>query len=232
MHAHDYYEIEIILDGKGKHIFNGKTYPIQPGSVYIVSPSDFHSVELDGVANQWNISFDETVISPNRLEEIYSNRVCRVLSEEELSKLNIAAKLLEEENETSGFVQPLCDYIMTVILNTPEKDAYISPIKKAILYIEAHFRESPTLSAVAEQACLSPVYFGNLFKQETGETYISYLNGKKVNCAKMLLKTGMSVTDVCFNSGFGSLSGFLHSFKQKTGMSPEAYKEQFYKKKK
>ena len=98
-------------------------------------------------------------------------------------------------------------------------------MRRAILYVETHFRENPSLADAAEQACLSPVYFGNLFKQITGETYINFLNARKVSCAKMLLESGCSVTEACFASGFGSLSGFLHAFKQKTGVSPEKYKK-------
>ena len=105
-------------------------------------------------------------------------------------------------------------------LLTPAELGPLSPIPKAIAYIETHFRENPSLAEAAEQACLSPVYFSALFKKETGETYVSYLNSCKVRCAAMLLESGMSVTEACFASGFGSLSGFLYTYKQKKGISP------------
>ena len=92
--------------------------------------------------------------------------------------------------------------------------------------MDTHFRENPTLAQAAEQACLSPVYFGSLFRKLTGKTYVQYLNSRKVVCAKMLLESGISVTETCYSAGFGSLSGFLHAFRQITGMSPKAYKEQ------
>jgi AraC-like DNA-binding protein len=41
----------------------------------------------------------------------------------------------------------------------------------------------------------------------------------------MLLESGLSVTETCFSAGFGSLSGFLYTFRQTTGMSPSAYKD-------
>lgn len=39
-----------------------------------------------------------------------------------------------------------------------------------------------------------------------------------------LLDNGMSVSAACFESGFGSLSGFLHTFKKITGISPNEYR--------
>ena len=98
-------------------------------------------------------------------------------------------------------------------------------MRKALLYLETHFRENPSLADIANQACLSPEYFCSQFKQLTGMTYLQYLNQRKVNCAKMLLESGLSVTETCFSAGFGSLSGFLYTFRQATGLSPSEYKK-------
>ncbi len=229
LHAHDYFEVEIILEGTGIQIINGKEYPLKRGTVSILSPSDFHEViaESETSLMAWNIAFDETVISSARREAIFlqGSGFTRVLDEITLSKVDTAASLLKQESNENGCVRPLTEYLLTLIMNKNEISDELSPMRRAILYIETHFRENPTLQEAAEQACLSPVYFGNLFKQITGETYISYLNARKVNCAAMLLESGFSVAEACFSSGFGSLSGFLHTFKQKKGISPEGYKQ-------
>ena len=44
LHWHDYFELEIILEGHGKHHFNDSVYDLHPGNAYIVTPIDFHSV--------------------------------------------------------------------------------------------------------------------------------------------------------------------------------------------
>lgn len=54
-------------------------------------------------------------------------------------------------------------------------------------------------------------------------TYVTYLNRCKVRCAAMLLKNGKSVTEACFEAGFGSLSGFRYAFRQRMGLSPKDY---------
>ncbi|MBQ8895061.1 MAG: helix-turn-helix domain-containing protein [Clostridia bacterium] len=209
LHAHEYYEMEIVLSGQGIHRLGEQVYPLERGSIFILSPADFHSVEVTEEMVLWNIAFDETAAQP------LQTPICRSLTEEELEKFDMAARLLSKENT---HFQPLLDYLLALLM--PPAEEPLTPIRKAILYIETHFREDPSLAEAAEQACLSPVYFGALFKKETGETYISYLNSCKVRCAAMLLESGMSVTEACFASGFGSLSGFLYTYKQKMGVSP------------
>jgi len=225
LHAHEYFELEIVLEGSGTHILNGTPYTIERGSVYLLSPSDFHEIRIDSPTMLWNISFDEALLPLSQIKEIFSKRICKVLTEAELKKADTAATLLRDEVMCNGAVKPLIEYIISVIIKSNIQDKALSPIDKAILYIETHFREAPTLADVASQACLSPVYFGNLFKKETGETYVTYLNRRRVLCAKLLLDGNLSVTEACFGSGFKSLSGFLFAFKRATGYSPKDYKK-------
>ncbi len=224
LHAHDYFEIEVVLDGIGKSVLNGKEYQLKRGSVCMLTPADFHEVSVDTEMLQWNISFDETVLNAARLEALFTSSGMQVIGEDDLKKLDAAAELLRQESLCDGCIRPLMEYILTLLMSDIGEKSELTPVRKAILYTETHFRESPTLARTAEYACLSPVYFGNLFKKATGKTYVQYLTERKLNCAKMLLKNGFSVTEACFNSGFGSLSGFLHAFKRFAGCSPNEYK--------
>lgn len=227
LHAHDYFEIEIILEGKGAQLLNGKQDSLERGCLSILNPADFHQVEAgEAPSESWNISFDETMIPQRYLTALYScQEPYRQLSEELLQKADAAAGLLLLEADNERSARPLLEYLLSLLLEPVKEQSPLSPIGKALLYIENHFREDPSLSDAAEQACLSPGYFGALFKKTTGETYIHYLNHRKVHCAEMLLKSGMSVADTCFASGFGSLSGFLHTFKKIKGIPPEKYKK-------
>ena len=147
-----------------------------------------------------------------------------MLDEDTLRRADTVAGLIAEEAAREDRVKPLIEYLLSLLTEQPRPTEALTPIQRAILYVDTHFRENPSLGDAAKVACLSPVYFGSVFKQATGETYVNYLNARKVRCAEMLLESGLSVADACFSAGFGSLSGFLHTFKQKTGMSPESYK--------
>ena len=226
LHAHNFFELEIILEGHGRQRLNGTECVLQPGSIYLLTPSDFHEILPGSDLQLWNISFTEEIIPADKLHFLCNdtNAIFRQLEATELRKLDLAASLLHEEYLCNGCMSPLFAYLLTLVLRYDQAEERPSPIQKAIFYIDTHFREHPTLAQVAQQACLSPVYFGNLFKQHTGMTYVKYLNFRRVSCAKMLLENGWTVADTCYEAGFGSLSSFLHTFRQETGISPNQYK--------
>lgn len=228
LHAHDYFEVEIVLEGDGIQYVNGNENALQRGSVTVLSPSDFHEVNAknDTTLMVWNIAFDDSVISLERLESIFSSGgMHRVLSEKDLLKVDSAISLLEQDCEDISAIKLLMEYLLLILLQKKSGNKQLSPISKAVLYIETHFRENPSLNDVANHVCLSPVYFGNLFKSSKGEKYVDYVNRRKVKCATMLLESGFSVAEACYNSGFGSLSGFLYTFKKIKGISPNEYKQ-------
>ena len=98
-------------------------------------------------------------------------------------------------------------------------------MQRALIYLNSHFYESPSLSEVAKEANYHPNYFSEMFAAYFGQNFSSKLNDLKTDYAKVLLKSGFSVTETCFRSGFRSQSSFLAVFKEKTGVSPKKYKE-------
>lgn len=70
LHWHDCFEIELVLSGTAAHTLNGVTYTLQPGDVYLLRPTDFHSVQLSGPVTVYNLMFSETRIHHDMLEQI------------------------------------------------------------------------------------------------------------------------------------------------------------------
>lgn len=225
IHTHDYFELEFLTFGKAVHYLNSKQYEIGKGSVLFLTPADCHRVDFDGEATLWNISFAETAISEKMRKRVYDvSQYHRIVDEETLQKLEESAALLMKETQTTGFVQPLLEYILSLIL--PEgASEQITPIKNALYFAQTRFRDNPTLAQAARLACLSPVYFGHLFKKTYGVSFCEYVNSQKAECAKILLSSGLSVSQTCFEAGFNSLSNFLRVFKAATGISPKEYQK-------
>jgi len=77
------------------------------------------------------------------------------------------------------------------------------------------------LEEVAKQACLSPYHFHRLFREVFRETPNQYLQGKRLTNARRLLERGeQSVTDVCLEVGFESVTSFTGLFRRNFGCSP------------
>ncbi len=92
--------------------------------------------------------------------------------------------------------------------------------------IDRAYSEQLEVTALARSAAVSPAYFSRSFKAAFGETPHQYLMTRRMERAKALLRTGdMSVTDVCFAVGFGSLGSFSSQFKRLVGDTPSAYRD-------
>jgi AraC-like DNA-binding protein len=83
------------------------------------------------------------------------------------------------------------------------------------------------VAAVARIAHVSPAHFTRTFRAAFGETPHRYLQRRRVERAMFLLReTDRSVTDICFQVGFGSLGTFSRTFREIVGESPRAYRRQ------
>lgn len=92
-------------------------------------------------------------------------------------------------------------------------------------FIHAHFDSALTLSEIAAAACLSPFHFLRGFKAAFRMTPHEYLSTCRVERAKFLLeRTGLPVTEICFEVGFESLGSFSSWFTRITGSSPRAWR--------
>ena len=90
-----------------------------------------------------------------------------------------------------------------------------------------HFSEQITLETVANQAYLHPVYFSSLFRETMDVSFSKYLMNMRLYYAKrLLINSANSVTEICYMSGFTSLSHFLRCFKIIFGTTPKKYREQ------
>jgi AraC-like DNA-binding protein len=80
----------------------------------------------------------------------------------------------------------------------------------------------PTLAAIAH---VSQAHFIRVFKETFGETPHRYLQRRRVERAMFLLReTDRSITEICFDVGFGSLGTFSRTFTEIVGEPPTTYR--------
>ena len=102
---------------------------------------------------------------------------------------------------------------------------YSPLVQKAMIYIESDLTRDLSLGAVAARNNISPGYLAGLFKKETGQTFTSYVNGRRIAMAKHLLKTThLQVQTIAQHCGMLDLHYFCRVFKQFVGMTPTHYR--------
>jgi len=99
------------------------------------------------------------------------------------------------------------------------------PIRRALDYVEEHFREPIGIEQIARHVDLSPAYLSRQFHKTMGMTFIDYLTTRRIAEAKELLRrTSMSMSDIAYQVGYSHQSYFGRKFKQVTGQTPSQYR--------
>ena len=98
-------------------------------------------------------------------------------------------------------------------------------LRRARDQMDREFDKPLDVPALARTALMSTAHFSRQFREAYSETPYSYLMTRRIERAKALLRRGdLSVTDVCFAVGWGSLGSFSARFTELVGESPSAYR--------
>lgn len=99
-------------------------------------------------------------------------------------------------------------------------------IYKAVDYVRNNYMKKLTLEGVSRSVYLTPSYFSKIFRDETGYSFVAYVNRIRVEKGKVLLRDpSIPLTDVSSLAGFEEQSYFTRVFKKLTGMTPGIYRK-------
>ncbi|HAO06691.1 MAG TPA: AraC family transcriptional regulator [Chryseobacterium sp.] len=95
-------------------------------------------------------------------------------------------------------------------------------------YVKDHFKEQITLEQVADLANMRVPSFCRYFKKITNKTFTQFVNEYRItHSLKLLAEQPLSITEVCFESGFNNFSYFNKTFKEYIQKSPSQYRKEF-----
>lgn len=94
-------------------------------------------------------------------------------------------------------------------------------------FVKSKFKEHISLDEIADLVSMTVPSFSRYFKKITNKTFVQFVNEYRlVHASKLLAEQTMSITEVCFESGFNNFSHFNKSFKAFTGQNPSEYRNQ------
>ena len=95
-------------------------------------------------------------------------------------------------------------------------------------YLLQHIAQEVHLADVAEHLQISSGHLARTFKGVAGLSLFAYFRGLRLEQAKLrLLDTQQTVTAIARDCGFSSTTLFCRNFKQYTGSTPLAYRDEF-----
>lgn len=99
-------------------------------------------------------------------------------------------------------------------------------IEQSVRFMEKHLTENISLDEISAHVGLSKYYFNRLFRRHMGMTPHQYFLNMRVQYAKKLLMTTHdSIENIAEKCGFDSPSNFIRLFRQRTGMTPAAFRK-------
>lgn len=246
-HWLEFFEIGLVTHGEGKHIINGQTYALKPGTLFLLSPADFHSVII--TAGQrvrlTDIVFTEQMIHEDLLALLFRERYFFNLDLEN-QQYSLFQSLFEQILQEFNWNQPgsrllIASYLqnMLVLLARTVPDSH-SPttlplsrsesqpdsLQRALIFIHHHFRQPIRLEDAASQAFLSPNYFSERFHAVLGISFQHYLQNLRLRFAEGLLKaTDLPIFEILFAAGFNDPTHFGRVFKQTYLLSPREFRK-------
>ncbi len=240
MHWHEFYEIDIIYDGECEFVVNGMKYVQKSGMISFLSPIDFHSLSPKGQVKHFNIMFYSEFIS-DTVMMLLNKAKTPVMTEpdkETFGKITDYCKIMMKEQRSEGrmsryYLKNLLECVILDILKcTKQVDGMVienaSVVRKALGYIQEHFTEDIVIEDIAKICFLSESYIAKLFKKYTGMTFHDYIAELRCRYARNLIcSTDIRLQDICFESGFNSISQFSRTFKEMYSMTPGAYRKKY-----
>lgn len=251
LHWHSFYEVEFIVEGTSVQTINGYSYHQTPGFLSILTPNDFHHFKSDNncTLKYKKFVFYENFVSHKIIAALKSrkkpciiqipkskqkdfNRYFDLLNEYNTSEQNEISRLvLKSLVETVCAEALMLDKLAHIdttenanILLTSEKDITLHNITK---FIEQNFQFQIKLQDVARVAFQSEAYFSHYFKSKFGLSFTEYLKQYRLrHAANLLISSNKSISEICEESGFSSMTFFNRSFKNFYSVTPSQFRNQ------
>lgn len=111
------------------------------------------------------------------------------------------------------------------------KRHYSTVIENTIHYIHIHLHEKITLAHAADQVGISPCHLSRVFRKETGQSFVEYIQKERTEAARhMLIYSRYSVSQISEYLHFSTQSYFIKIFRKYVGMTPSSYRKNYREK--
>lgn len=246
-HRHADIELNYCIKGTRDVIIDRKLYTLSEGDISVIAPGISHefpqSEDADRlvltviVGSSFLKKHFSAFSSSDFRSRVISSAKCKTGSELKRA-LDSIVQLSEAETARSsllitGELYKICAFLLDECASSlsgasKEQDPMaLQSIDKALDLIYYEYKRALTVDEAANATGYGKSNFCKIFKKITGMTFHEALNKRRVSLACGLLsKTGLSVSEIAEEVGFGEVKSFCRVFKDIEGVTPGTYRRQ------
>ena len=255
LHRHLFFELLYIQRGTGIQCINEARLPYRPGYLYLLTPADYHSFEVETESRFCSIRFNRVYFQGSatladhsawfrKLEYIFNalnqrpGEVIRRPADQTLVAALLEGIIQEHENRemySQRVVQQLVVSVLDIIarniagpLPASEGGKHSVRLHEMVQYIQQHIYEPKKLSVshLADQFGLSPTYLGDYFRFHAGQTLQETIQQYKMRLVETKLRyTDLTIAQIADELHFSDQKHLYKMFKRFYGVSPQQYRK-------
>ena len=255
-HSHLFFELTYILSGTVEHTIDGKSSVLNAGDYFLVDYGSVHSyrTQTDNSFSNLDCLFLPELLDPalkgsEHLSDVFEHYLLHfnmqilaqnpaqlVFHDDDGKIKNILEKIRQEVAEHApGYTELIRCYLIEILLMTVRqiKNASVASETHTIAtfltdYIANHYMEEISLTKLSSNMNYSLPHVSKCFKEETGISFIRYLQNYRIKQAsRLLLSTKKSLTEIAELAGYHDVKFFSEIFKNTTGYSPIKFRKTY-----
>ncbi len=241
-HWHNRIEFIRVLSGSLRILIKDEYKTVNKGELAIICPCQLH----EGIAVEDNTGYNVVMFD---IEDFYNSTVASKNFLKPLAESSVTFNPITSDRNILSAIDAIFEYITadkkvnTLLIHSrvlellgllyekcsPEKRINNPSDEKfnaVIDYINEHYSEKITTSALSAMFGYDEAYFCRRFKRVTGITAMKYINILRLEKAQHLLKrSNDEIAIIAVNCGFTDTSYFAQSFHSHYGMSPTDFRK-------
>lgn len=256
-HYHPEIELVNIIKGRGTQFIGDSIQHFKEGDLVLVGSNLPHYWRCDEIYFQDNSELNVEAKVVHFLEDIWGDKFIELPENKFIKELYKKAKkgliikgeakkqvifLMTKMLAEKDFKKIICllealyiisssndvELLSSSVSNNNYNESETKRINDIYQFSLNNFKRKISLEEIADVANISTNSFCRYFKNKTLKTYSQFLIEVRVGHAcKLLIENKLTISSVCYESGFNNFSNFNKFFKSITGKSPLQYKKEF-----